>query len=555
MKRHSWKQLLADWGAAVAGTSHAQPPEYDGADIPLTQLTDDTRALESGACFVARLRLRGDGAVWSDAHSYIPQAIAKGARVIVAQRPAAELGLALPPDVLYVTVPDTAAAIAWLAAAWYGFPSHELVVIGVTGTDGKSSTSQIIHAVLQAAGRKTGMLSTIKAIIGDVEEALPLHVTTPEAPLIHHYLRRMADAGLTHVVLETTSHALALGRVTAVAYDIAIVTNISHEHLDIHGSWENYFAAKQRLFAMTAVRALPPNASRRKRAAPPTAVLNRDDGSYGRLAAIPGLRRLSYALRQPAGITADDVRHAPGKTHFTLTLPDGTETAIASPLVGEFNVYNMLAAAGTAVALNIPPERIAAGLESVPPISGRMERIDRGQLFQVMVDFAHTPISLEKAIAVARQMTAGRVITVFGSAGQRDVEKRRIMAEISARDADLTILTAEDPRAEPLDEILALMAQGAQNEGGIEGKTFWRIPDRGQAIYLALTLAHPDDLVLICGKGHEQSICFGKTEYPWDDREATRAALDAFLAGRPMVDLGLPTFDGMRRWHGDKATR
>ncbi|MFQ5434386.1 MAG: UDP-N-acetylmuramoyl-L-alanyl-D-glutamate--2,6-diaminopimelate ligase [Anaerolineae bacterium] len=544
MKQRTWKQLLNVWGTAVAGTHHAQPPAYDGPDVPLTQISDDTRALEPGSCFVARLRRRGDGTVWSDAHGYIPQAIAKGARVIIAQRPADELGLDLPSEVLYLVVPDTAVTLAWLSAAWHSFPSHQLVVIGVTGTDGKSSTSQIIQSLLQSAGLKTGMLSTIKAVIGEVEEPLPLHVTTPEAPLIQHYLRRMVDAGLTHVVLETTSHALALGRVTAVAFDIGVVTNITHEHLDIHGSWENYFAAKKQLFEMVAQRHLPSDAGPYKRAVPATAVLNRDDEVYGRLAAIPNLAHLDYAIHHSADLRADAIRHAPGQTHFTLTLPGGQQTDIASPLVGEFNVYNSLAAAGTAVALGLIPAQIAAGLAQTPPISGRMERIDRGQPFQVIVDFAHTPIALKKAIGVARQMTHGRVITVFGSAGQRDVEKRRIMAEISARDADLTILTAEDPRTDSLDEILAYMAVGAKNEGGVEGETFWRIPDRGQAIYFALTLAQPGDLLLICGKGHEQSMCFGKTEYPWDDRQATRAALDAFLAGEPMVDLGLPTFAG-----------
>jgi len=537
----SWKQLLAAWETAVAGTHHTQPPQYTGKDISLTQITDDTRTLQPGACFVARLRLRGDGTIWSDAHSYIPQAIEKGASLIIAQRPAGELGFAIPANVTYLTVPDTAETIAWLSAAWHGFPSHQLVVIGVTGTDGKSSTSQIIQSILQHAGYATGMLSTIKAVIGSVEEPLPLHVTTPEAPLIQHYLRRMVDAGLTHVVLETTSHALALGRVTAVAYDIAVVTNITHEHLDIHGSWENYFAAKKKLFEITAKRTLPQDAAPHKQAIPPTAVLNRDDSSFAGLADIPNQRILAYALNQPADVRATKVQYTPSATRFELQLPGGT-ASVASPLVGEFNVYNMLAAAGTASVLGVPPSQIRLGLEQVAQINGRMERIDEGQPFQVIVDFAHTPISLKKAIAVARKMTNGRVITVFGSAGKRDVEKRRIMGRISAQHADLTILTAEDPRTESLDDILAYMAVGAQEAGGQEGKTFWRVPDRGKAIYFALTLAQPGDLVLICGKGHEQSMCFGTTEYPWDDKHATRTALQAFLHNAPMPDLGLPTF-------------
>ncbi|MBE2202601.1 MAG: UDP-N-acetylmuramoyl-L-alanyl-D-glutamate--2,6-diaminopimelate ligase [Anaerolinea sp.] len=542
--RRTLKSLLSAWTTAVSPSPQpaAIPPAYTGPDIPLTQLTDDSRAVQPGACFVARVRLRGDGTLWSDAHRYIPQAIEQGARVIIAQHPAAALGFAIPDDVLYLTVPDTAVALAWLSAAWYGFPSQQLVVIGVTGTDGKSSTAQILFSVLQAAGLRAGMLSTIKAIIGEQEETLALHVTTPEAPIIQQYLRRMVDAELTHVVLETTSHALALGRVTAVAYDLAVVTNITHEHLDIHGSWENYFAAKRRLFEMAAARQAG-HGNQAKEALTPTAVLNRDDASFNLLQQVPVPQQLTYGLHETADIRASDITYTPAGTQFIL---HPSSLILSSPLVGEFNVYNMLAAASVAHALHISPVAIQHGLESVPPISGRMERIDRGQSFTVIVDFAHTPISLEKAIGVARKMVAGRsgarIITVFGSAGQRDVAKRHLMAETSVRSADLTILTAEDPRTESLDEILALMAEGAQRGSGVENETFWRIPDRGQAIYFALTLAAPGDIVLICGKGHEQSMCFGSVEYPWDDRQATRHALHAFLSNQPMPDLGLPTY-------------
>ncbi|MCA9935038.1 MAG: UDP-N-acetylmuramoyl-L-alanyl-D-glutamate--2,6-diaminopimelate ligase [Anaerolineales bacterium] len=534
----SFKKLLSDWATAVP---HPTPPPYTGPDIPLTQLTDDSRAVQPGGCFVARLRLRGDGSVWSDAHRYIPQAIAQGARLIIAQRPAAELGLTVPDDVAYWLVPDTAVTLAWLSAAWYGFPSQQLVVIGITGTDGKSSTAQILFSILQAAGLRAGMLSTIKAVIGEQEEPLALHVTTPEAPVIQQYLRRMVDAGLTHVILETTSHALALGRVTAVAYDIAAVTNITHEHLDIHGSWENYFAAKRRLFEMVGQVASGKwqVASEEKQRVMGTAVLNRDDTSFTPLSQVDVPRQLTYGLHNNADIRATEITYTPSGTQFILH----PSSFILSPLVGEFNVYNMLAATAVAQALHIPLDAIQRGLQTVPPISGRMERIDRGQPFSVIVDFAHTPISLQKAIGVARKMTSGRLITVFGSAGQRDVDKRHLMAETAARHADLTILTAEDPRTESLDEILALMAEGARRGGGVEGETFWRIRDRGRAIYFALTLAAPGDIVLICGKGHEQSMCFGAIEYPWDDRTAVRAALDAFLAGQPAPHSGLPTFE------------
>jgi UDP-N-acetylmuramoyl-L-alanyl-D-glutamate--2,6-diaminopimelate ligase len=214
--------------------------------------------------------------------------------------------------------------------------------------------------------------------------------------------------------------------------------------------------------------------------------------------------------------------------------------------LGEFNLYNSLAAIAIARLLGVQPEAIQEGLKSVFGVSGRMERINAGQPFLVIVDFAHTPNSLEKAILAARGMVEGengRVLTIFGSAGKRDVEKRRLMAEISARHADLTILTAEDPRTESLDDILEMMAFGCRSQGGQEGVSFFRVPDRGEAIYFALTMAQPNDVVLICGKGHEQSMCFGATEYPWDDRAAAVTAIEAMLNGRPLPDTGLPTYN------------
>ena len=544
--RHSLSSLLSTWRAAVAGTHHPQPPAYDGPDVVLTGFTEKSGEVEPGMAFVARVRTGSDG------HPYIGDALARGASVILAQQPPEVAGVAVPPGVAYLAVPDTAEAQAWLAAATEGFPSRDLVVIGITGTDGKTTTANILHAILRAAGLRAGLLSTIRAIIGDEEEPLAVHVTTPEAPVVQRYLRRMVDAGLTHVVLETTSHALAQSRVAAVAFDVAVVTNITHEHLDYHGSYEAYFAAKRRLFAALLDDPLhAPSSNPQKVAIPRTAVLNRDDASYAPLAAFLAGRPVDVrAYGQRPGGTALDawaaaVAYEPGATRLALGLRGQVEPLpVSSALVGAFNVDNMLAAAAAAAALGIAPAAIRAGLEAVRALSGRMERIDRGQPFLVLVDFAHTPNALDRAIGAARRMAAapGRVIAVFGSAGKRDVAKRALMADISARAADLTVLTAEDPRTESLDAILATMAEAARAAGGVEGQTFWRVPDRGQAIHFALALARPGDVVLVCGKGHEQSMAFGAVEYPWDDRAATRAALDALLAGQPMIDLGLPTF-------------
>jgi UDP-N-acetylmuramoyl-L-alanyl-D-glutamate--2,6-diaminopimelate ligase len=535
-------RLLNAWAEAVRDTTHPQPPAIDGPDVAFTRLTEKSSEVKPGDAFVARVRTGSDG------HPYIGRAIELGARLILAQQPPEALGLTLPPEVAWLQVNDTAETLAWLSAAREGFPSRQLVVIGVTGTDGKTTTANLLFNILRSAGIRAGLLSTIKADIGGTEELLELHVTTPESPVVQRYLRRMVDAGLTHCVLETTSHALAQHRVAAADFDMAVVTNISHEHLDYHGSYEAYFAAKRRLFEYLLGDLIRvPSHNAHKVALRRTAVLNGDDHSFAPLdeflAGRP-LDLLSYGLGNNNQTTAVEIEYGARETTFMLQLSGASALPVRAPLPGAFNVYNMLAASAAAGALGVSPAAIRDGLESVTYLSGRMERIDWGQPFKVVVDFAHTPNALERAIGAARSMIdpTSQVITVFGSAGKRDVEKRRLMAEVSARDADLTVLTAEDPRTESLDDILATMAAAAGAAGGVEGETFWRVPDRGRAIHFALSLARPGDVVLICGKGHEQSMCFGTVEYPWDDRDATRAALDAWLAGEEMVDLGLPTF-------------
>lgn len=541
------KQLLADWATAVSQTHYLQPPVYEGPDVELTNLTEKTSEISGTSCFVARVRPTGDG------HPHISKAIEKGAALILAQKSAAELGIDVPAEVIYLQVDDTAETLAWLAAAWHGFPSRELVMIGVTGTNGKTTTVNILQAIFKEAGLKSGMLSTLKAVIGDQEEPLELHVSTPEAPVIQGYLRKMVDAGMTHCILETTSHGLAQHRVTAVDFDVAVITNITHEHLDYHGSYAEYFAAKARLFEMVANSQPDP---RKPVPVVKTAVLNLDDSSYADLKKINVSLQFSYSLDNHAA-DMHTLQHVtdPWGTYFEIevssqTVPRGfvdVVMPVKSKLLGIFSIYNMLAAAATAYAIGIDHEDILTGLKTVEQVHGRMHQIDRGQKFIVHVDFAHTPDGLDKAIEAARGLLhltegKGRVITVFGSAGLRDPEKRRMMSEISAQKADLTVLTAEDPRTESLADILDVMANGCRQVGGVEGKTFWRIPDRGKAIYFALTLATEKDFVLVCGKGHEQSMCFGTIEYPWDDIKATETAIDAFLAGEPMPDLGLPTF-------------
>lgn len=479
---------------------------------------EDSRQVQPGAVFVARHGLSSDG------HAYIEQAIERGAAAIVGEQ-------AIDVDVPYVQVRDAQPAIGYLAASYFDFPSRKLTVFGVTGTNGKTTTIHLLHSILNKATRgKAGFISTIGADFGRASADTGLHVTTPSAPDIQRYLAQMVDAGLTHVVLEMTSHGLAQDRLAGVDIDIAILTNVTHEHLDYHGSFEEYRAAKGRMFAML-------SQAKRKPDTPKIAVVNRDDPSHEYFSSFEADHVVTYSLNDAgADFSPTEVNHLPDHTRLIV---DGLK--LDTYLVGDFNLQNILAAVATARTIGVHGRDIRNGVLLVKGVSGRMERIDEGQDFTALVDFAHTPDALEKALLAGRSILpkGKRLISVFGSAGLRDVEKRYMMAATSERLADITILTAEDPRTESLERILLEMADGCITEGGKEDKTFFRVPDRGQAIYEACKMAQPGDVVMVCGKGHEQSMCFGVTEYPWDDRDALRSA----LRGKPM--LTLPTAQGV----------
>jgi UDP-N-acetylmuramoyl-L-alanyl-D-glutamate--2,6-diaminopimelate ligase len=465
-----------------------------------------------GGLFLARPGATVDG------HRFIPDAIAAGAAAIVGESERSDL------SVPYIRVKSAAQALGLLSAAYHDFPARKLVIIGVTGTDGKTTTSLLLHSILKhVADIKGGYISTISADFGGASLATGLHVTTPGAPAIQAYLASMAAAGVTHCILEMTSHGLAQGRLNGVDIDIAVLTNVMHEHLDYHGSWEGYRAAKAIMFRMLA-------SSWRKPAVDKVSVLNADDPSFEYFREIPADRHITYGIYSKADRSAGGISHASDCTRFSVR-----NKSFALQLPGDFNISNALAALCAAQALGIGWDAIKDGLAALDLIPGRMERIDEGQDFIALVDFAHTPNALKRALEAGRRMVkpGKRLIAVFGSAGLRDVEKRRLMAETSAQLADLTVLTAEDPRTESLEDILAVMAQGCVAQGGVEGETFIRVPDRGEAIYVACQLAGAGDLVMACGKGHEQSMCFGRVEYPWDDREAMRGA----LRGAPISTL------------------
>lgn len=485
------------------------------AKIPETQISGiaiDSRAVKPGSLFVA---MKGGT---MDGHDFIRNAIENGAAAVVGDREFDEL------PIPYIKLENPRQALTWLAASFYNWPARKLTMIGVTGTDGKTTTSNLIYKILIAAGFKAGMISTVNAVIGDTVLDTGFHVTTPDAHDVQNYLAKMVAAGLTHVVLETTSHGWAQYRVDACEFDIGVVTNITHEHLDQHGSYENYRAAKARLFSSLEWTREKPQGN------PRLGVINRDDDkSFAFLNDHIKVNKVNYGLAEEADIHAEEIEYSSAGIKFTAVSED-FRVDILSNLVGAYNVSNCLAAlTATVYGLGIDPQVAAQGVAALEGIPGRMETISMGQNFIAVVDFAHTPNALKVALEAGRKMSRGRVISVFGSAGLRDKEKRRMMAETSAELADLTVLTAEDPRTESLDGILEEMAEGARSKGGREGETFWRVPDRGEAIKFALRLAGEGDIVLSCGKGHEQSMCFGRTEYLWDDRTAMKAALAEFL--------------------------
>jgi UDP-N-acetylmuramoyl-L-alanyl-D-glutamate--2,6-diaminopimelate ligase len=485
------------------------PTAMPAANPTITGVTDDSRAVAPGSLFVAY------AGVGVDAHRFIPAALARGASAVVCERAdAAPADAGIP----VVVAPNGRAAFAHLCAAWHGHPSRRMTVVGVTGTDGKTTTSTLLHAILTHAGLRTGLITTVAAVIGDTALDTGLHTTTPKADDIQRYLAQMRDAGATHCILEVTSHGLAQHRVDGIDFAVAVVTNITSDHLDLHGTREAYRAAKARLFEMA-----------------PVHVLNVDDEySFSHLARLPSARRLLYSREvQPAGEFADWWLFAPRADFAAGTIdayafrPGAHEPLpLRTSLIGGFNVSNILAACAAARALGIPDDAVRAGIASVASVPGRMQRVDAGQPYLAVVDFAHTPASLDACLRTLREITPGRLIVAFGCAGARDAQKRPVMGAIAAAHADVVVLTSEDPREENFDDICDRIESG-MGEG--RGKAV-RVPERGEALRRACALAGPGDAVVACGKGHERSLCFGRTEYAWDDVEAMQHA----IAGRAM---------------------
>jgi UDP-N-acetylmuramoyl-L-alanyl-D-glutamate--2,6-diaminopimelate ligase len=473
-----------------------------------------------GQLFVAVRGRRADG------HHYIADAVARGAVAVIGEDPPPA---DLPTTVTYLAVADSRRALGLAAAAFYGHPTHRMEVIGVTGTDGKTTTTTLIEAMLAHSGRATGRMSTVDFKIGAQRWQNDTRFTTLEAPQVQALLAQMADQGVECAVVETTSSGLALHRVTGVEYDVAVVTNITTEHLEVHGTLEAYRRAKAMLCEAVDPAASKPLAT----PAPRVCVLNADDPSYEYLAPFCRAPIISYGIeRADAMVRASELDLRADGSRYHVRLPDGAAMVVETPQVARFNVLNALAAIAVGHAHGLAPDLMAEALRQAPSVPGRMERVDAGQPFTVVVDYAHTADSLEKVLGVLRQLTTGRLIAVFGSAGDRDVVKRPLMGAVAARAADFAVITDEDPREEDAAKVLREIAAGAEAAGARAGEQFTEVVDRRQGIAAAFSRAQPGDTVLLAGKGHEQSIIIGREKRPWDDRRVAREVLAELGLGR-----------------------
>jgi UDP-N-acetylmuramoyl-L-alanyl-D-glutamate--2,6-diaminopimelate ligase len=490
------------------------------AGVDIRGVTEDSRTVRPGALFVAVPGLHVDG------HEFVGQAAGAGAAAAIVERPVPEVAL---PQLVVERAP---AALAEASAWWYGDPSRELGVVGITGTDGKTTTAFLAAGALGAAGLSSGLSGTVATQIGDRREANPEHTTTPGAPLLQRTLRAMVAGGNAVAVVETTSHGLAADRVLGIAYDVAILTNLTHEHIEFHGSWEAYRDAKLSLFERLSAVPLNPVKDLAGRRWPKAAIVNADDpnaGAFIGVAQEAGARVLTYGTDPAADVRATHVEEDARRLRIAVAAPSG-DGSVDLQLAGRFNVHNALAVVALGEVLELDPAAVRAGLAAVRGVPGRMERLDAGQPFGVVIDYAHTPVSLEKVLGLLAPLAAargGELIVVFGSAGERDVEKRPMMGRIAGRLARLVVITDEDPRGEDSRAILDEIARGAEDAGKRRDRDLFLIAERPAAIAAAFERARPGDIVLLAGKGHEQSIIGPAGPIPYDERSAATDALAA----------------------------
>ncbi|MBS1895123.1 MAG: UDP-N-acetylmuramoyl-L-alanyl-D-glutamate--2,6-diaminopimelate ligase [Actinobacteria bacterium] len=486
----------------VAAASHAERARIVGdSAVEIADLAYDSRQVGPGTLFFCVVGEKRDG------HEFAAQVVGAGASALVVER---ELEVAVP----QVLVPSARAAMAPFAAAFQGDPTAELKVVGVTGTNGKTTTAYLVREILEAAGIQTGLMGTVKQVVGGQEE--PVVRTTGEGIDLQRTFRRMIDGGDEAVAMEVSSHAMALHRADAIHFDVALFTNLTQDHLDFHSDMEDYFAAKRLLFE----------------ADPDVRIVNVDD-PYGRRLAEEFECLTFSAEGADADYRATDVEFDAGGAEFTVLTgrkpdhmtgfrPVNTGVRVRTGMPGHFNVANALGAFAAALALGVDAETAAAGLAGAARVPGRFEPIDEGQGFAVLVDYAHTPDSMENVLRAARRLTAGRLISVFGAGGDRDKAKRPLMGRAGGVLSDLAVVTSDNPRSEDPEAIVAEVAAGAR-EG--EAELVVEV-DRHAAIALALGRAEPGDTVVIAGKGHEQGQEFeGGRKIPFDDREVAREEL------------------------------
>ncbi|MEW6275382.1 MAG: UDP-N-acetylmuramoyl-L-alanyl-D-glutamate--2,6-diaminopimelate ligase [Bacillota bacterium] len=468
-------------------------------EVPVRGIAYDSRKTAPGDVFVAIEGFQTDG------HYYVDQAVANGAAALVVRKP-----VAVPASVPLVQVPDTRLALALISARFYGYPGRRLKLIGVTGTNGKTTTTYLLKAIFQHAGARVGLIGTIANWIGECK--LPVQHTTPESLDLQKLLAEMVSAGVDTVVMEVSSHALALHRVAGCPFDTGVFTNITRDHLDFHKDMDDYLAAKKILFQM----------------AGKFAVINGDDPAAPELRRAARGKVITYGIRQAADVAAADVRVRPKGASFEVRTPWGA-APVNLKLTGYFNVYNALAALAAGAAAGLPLAAMVKALEEVAGVPGRFELVDRGQDFTVVVDYAHTPDGLENILRTARQLPHVRLITVFGCGGDRDRGKRPRMGEIAARLSDLVVVTSDNPRTEDPSRIIADIEEGVRRAR--RPGDYVVLPDRRRAIAYAVNAAARGDIVIIAGKGHEDYQIIGTEKFPFDDREEAAKALAERFSG------------------------
>jgi UDP-N-acetylmuramoyl-L-alanyl-D-glutamate--2,6-diaminopimelate ligase len=493
------RELLQALARAASPDERIDVPANRALDVPCRGVTHDSRRVEPGWVFVALRGLKTDGA------AFAPQAIAAGASAVVAER--GPEGASSAP---WIVVTDARLALARLAAEFFGHPSRKMRVVGITGTNGKTTTSYLVGAIFEAAGIRCGVLGTVMYRIGDRQ--FPAERTTPEAPELQGFMHDMVRAGCGACAMEVSSHALALRRADGIHFAAGVFTNLTRDHLDFHGNMEDYFAAKRRLFEL-----LPAEAP---------AAVNLDDPRGAAIVEV-ARRPVTYAVNRPADVTPGPLSLSLEGLDFDVRTPKG-DLHVASPLVGRPNVYNILAAVSATAALDLPLDAVARGIASLPGVPGRFERASSaGDDITVIVDYAHTDDALRNLLEMARPLASQRLITVFGAGGDRDRTKRPLMGMVAARLSDLVVITSDNPRSEDPQRILDEINLGAQQETRQRDVEVQTIVDRRDAILYAVSHASAGDLVLVAGKGHEKYQEIGGRLLPFDDVAVAREALQA----------------------------